>query len=161
TGGSGPIDTGDGGIPNSSNPNLPDQGTPFVRDDTGGSMLDPGLITELKTGGSGCSVRPGYPYEGTMFPAGGIPPFITWPGAFDAAYGKMTYDDPAKVNYEFAIGKGDPGRLQVPQDAWDGVSGRTPRPPAPHASLHVTLTVKNGGTISTCPLTWDIAPGKL
>ena len=101
-GAGGSVDLGDGGIP-SSGGGVVDTTTPFVKDDTGAANLDGPTVTALKMGGSSCSTPVLYPYEGTMFPVGGIAPIIQWKGDADAAYVQMTYGDLAKVSYEFAV----------------------------------------------------------
>ena len=133
----------------------------FVKDDTAKAGLPAGTITLLKRGGASCKTAVSYPYASTLFPAEGLPPTIMWSGSADAAYLKMTYGDAASVLYEAAVGASNPGSFPVPQDGWNGVSVRTPQPPAPAAALHVTLSVLSGGLVSTCALKWYVAPGAL
>jgi hypothetical protein len=147
--------TDDGGMPPVIASNLP----PFVRDDTGGAGLPAATISQLKMGGGTCTTQVVYPYPDTMFPASGLAPIIQWTGATDAAYIKLTYGDPHQVLYEAAMGTSNPGRFPIPQVGWINASIRTPT--QKRTPLQVTLTVKTGATLSTCMLSWYVAPGIL
>jgi hypothetical protein len=128
----------------------------FTRDDTGMSGLPPDQIDMLRNATGQCSLTVMYPYEGTMFAGGLEPPIIMWNSAADAAYAKFTYANSDKVNYEFAAGASNPGQLQIPRDAWNEITRRSPR-----TDLVVTLNVMSGGTVTSCPLHWRVAPGNM
>jgi hypothetical protein len=129
---------------------------PYMQDDTGMSGLDPKVIEELKKGGGACAADIIYPYQGTVFPGGLQPPIIMWPGPAEAAYVHMAYDGSKAVEYEFATGMIDPGRIQIPQAAWNEVTRRTN-----NAKLLVTVNVKAGGAVTTCETWWKIAAGNM
>jgi hypothetical protein len=79
-----------------------------------------------------------------------------WTGMADAAYVRVRYAQTDTVDYQFAKGPSNPGELTMPQDAWDRIVIRSADQP-----LQITLTVKVGGTLSTCETSWEIAPGTL
>lgn len=135
---------------------LPPTSTDYVKDATGESGLDQATIDGLKAGGSGCSIKPIYPYEGTVFPGGLVSPPIMWTGGADAAYVRMQFERVAHLDFQYAAGPSNPGELRVPQQYWNEITRRTQRTP-----LVVTLTVKRGGTVSTCQTRWTIAQGNM
>ncbi|MDH5670515.1 MAG: hypothetical protein OEZ06_00090 [Myxococcales bacterium] len=148
--------TGDSGVPIYTPPTVDMNAGPYVQDDTGGSGLDQGTIDALKAGGGTCATDVVYPYNDTMFPGALAPPIIMWQGGADAAYVRFAYSQSDKVNYEYATGGTSPGELQIPRDAWNEITRRTNNLP-----LVVTLSVMNGGSVSTCELQWRIAPGNM
>jgi hypothetical protein len=162
TGGVGNFGNGDGGVVMPTLPTLPDGGAlpsdptmkMFVADDTTMSGLDQGTVDELKKGGTACTAAPIYPYAGTVFPRGLPAPTVMWTGAADAAYVHMRYANKTIVDYQFAVKGTD--SLQVPRSAWDKIVARSA-----DSGLLVTLTVKTGGTISTCETNWTIAGGTM
>jgi hypothetical protein len=135
---------------------LPPTSTDYVKDATGESGLDRATIDTLRAGGSGCSIKPIYPYEGTVFPGGLVSPPIMWNGGADAVYVRMQYERVTHLDFQFAAGRSNPGELRIPQAYWNEITRRTQRTP-----LLVTLTVKSGGTLSTCQTRWTIAQGNM
>lgn len=155
----GPIGGGVGGLGGTgvTQPPVVDSGAPpFSRDDTGMSGLSQSVIDGLKAGGGSCTQNAIYPYEGTVFPGGLQPPIIMWSGAADAAYVRFAYEGSDIVDYQFASAASNPGRLQIPRDAWNEITRRTNR-----ANLNVTLTVQSSAGLSTCTLHWRIAAGNM
>jgi hypothetical protein len=135
---------------------LPPTSTDFMKDATGESGLDRATIDGLRAGGSSCTLKPIYPYEGTVFPGGLVSPPIMWNGAAEAAYVRLQYERVNNFDYQYAVGPSNPGELRIPQADWDQITRRTQRTP-----LVVTLTVKSGGALSTCQLRWTIAQGNM
>lgn len=129
---------------------------PFVRDDTAASGLDGATLDMLRNASGACAVSVTYPYDGTMFPGGLIPPRIMWDGAADAAYVRFAYEGADNVQYEFAAAVTEPAGLQIPRDAWNEITRRTNNWP-----LHVTLNTLAAGVASSCQLQWKVAPGNM
>ena len=132
------------------------QSAPYSADETGTSGLPADQIDRLKAGGASCSTNIIYPYENTMFPGALPSPPIMWEGPADAAYVHMVYSGLDTVDYQFAAGASDPGELRIPQAAWNEITRRTQNVP-----LLVTLSVDNGGNVSTCRLVLNIAQGNM
>jgi hypothetical protein len=154
------IGAGVGGFSGSGNgggpPVLDPTAEPFTQDDTGASGLPADVIDMLKTGGGSCTINPSFPYEGTMFPGGLQSPLIMWPGAAEASYVRFAYEGVDIVDYQFASGPTENGQIQIPREAWNEITRRTNQ-----GNLNVTLTVKAGGTLSTCTLHWRVAAGNM
>lgn len=131
-------------------------GTRYQQDDTAMAGLDPATLDGLRAGGASCTANLLYPYEGTVFPAGLISPPFMWAGASDAAYVRVGYEASDVVDYQFATGPSSPGELRIPQDKWEQIAAR-----AGTTSLVVKLSVKTGGTISTCERRVRIARGNM
>jgi hypothetical protein len=129
---------------------------PFKQDDTAMGGLDAATLDKLKNGTGACAVKVTFPYEGTVFPGGLIPPTIMWDGAGDAAYVHVAYDSSDKVDYQFASKLKAPVSLQIPRTAWNEITRRTNNLP-----LKVTLKVLASGAVSSCELHWRIAPGNM
>ncbi|MDB4987828.1 MAG: uncharacterized protein JWN04_3006 [Myxococcaceae bacterium] len=170
--GTGPVKGKDGGVPKkdgggSVTPLPKGDGSvgpvkfyaePWAKDATGASGLPQGDIDTLRAGGASCTAKILYPYDKTTFPAGLTPPTIMWDGPTDGSYVKMTYEGlDGLLNYEAAGGASDHGELELDPDDWTQIAGRTQG--ANH--LLVTLSTKSGGAVSTCNLTWTIAPGAM
>ena len=128
---------------------------PYVQDDTAMGGLDQGTVDMLKQGGGACTTTVTFPYEGTLFPGALPSPVIMWGAAADAAYVHMTYDQSTAVDYQYAAAAGA-GELQIPRPAWNEITRRTNNYP-----LKVTLSVLSGGSVSTCELSWKVAPGNM
>ncbi|HKP59707.1 MAG TPA: hypothetical protein VJV78_23450 [Polyangiales bacterium] len=128
----------------------------YVQDDTAMGGLDAATVNQLKTASASCAVKVTYPYEGTAFPGGLMPPIIMWEGAADAAYVRFKYERSDKVDYQFAAKVTNPAQIQIPRVAWNEITRRTNQ-----LTLNVTLNVSSGGTVSTCALHWKIAAGNM
>jgi hypothetical protein len=129
---------------------------PFKQDDTAKGGLDGATVAKLKSGSGPCNVKVSFPYDGTVFPGGLIPPTIMWDGGGDAAYVHVAYDSTDKVDYEFATKLSGPGALQMPRAAWNEITRRTNNLP-----LKINLKVSSGGNVGSCQLQWKIAPGNM
>ncbi|MET0388225.1 MAG: hypothetical protein ABW321_19790 [Polyangiales bacterium] len=130
--------------------------SPFVRDDTAMSGLDPALVNTLKTATAPCTVQVTFPYDETVFPGGLTPPIIMFTGAADSAFLRFAYQGSDRLDYSFATKVSNPAEIQIPRDIWDEITRRTNNLP-----LQVTLNVASGGAASTCTLKWRVAPGNM
>ena len=130
--------------------------TDYIQDLTGQSGLDKPTIDGLKAGGTACSTKVLYPYDGTVFPGGLITPPIMWEGASEAAYVRVTYEQQKNVSVEFAAGPSSPGGVRIPPEQWNEITRRSRG-----NTLLVTLTTKSGAALSTCQLKWKVAQGNM
>ena len=128
----------------------------FTQDDTAMGGLDAASLTMLKSAAAPCAVKVTYPYDGTLFPGGLVPPTIMWEGNASAAYVQVAYEGSDKVNYQFAAKVTNPAELTIPRGAWNEITRRTNNNP-----LVVTLNVLAGGAASSCKLRWRVAPGNM
>ncbi|HEX7479616.1 MAG TPA: dickkopf-related protein [Polyangiales bacterium] len=128
----------------------------FVQDDTGMAGLDAATVDMLRKATGNCTANIVYPYKDTVLPRGLPSPEIMWTGMADAAYVHMHYANQTNVDYQFAMKGTNPGMIQIPQDAWNKIVGRSKTAP-----LIVDVNVKSGGAISSCETNWTIAPGTL
>jgi hypothetical protein len=129
---------------------------PYVQDDTAMGGLDPATVNQLKTATASCAVKVTYPYEGTAFPGGLMPPVIMWDGTADAAYLRFKYERSDRVDYQFAAKVTTPAAIQIPRSAWNEITRRTNQ-----LTLNVTLNVSSGGVVSSCALHWKVAAGNM
>jgi hypothetical protein len=147
-------DTGTGAV---TPPDIIEDGSPFMQDDTRASGLSGGDIDKLKAGGDDCADGTIlYPYDGTVFPVGLLPPAVMFAGANDGAYLKLTYKDVANIKYETAAAGADPGELAIPPEAWTQVLRRTKG-----QTLNAEISVMKGGKVNTCRYSWKVAQGAL
>jgi hypothetical protein len=147
----------DGGGGTKSPVDIIDDGSPFEQDDTAESGLSGGNIDKLKAGGSDCeegSVL--YPYDGTVFPVGLVPPAIMFREPNDGAYLKLSYKSVDNIKYEVAAASTSPGELTIPAEPWSQVLRRTQGQP-----LEAEISMMNGGKASTCRFTWRVAQGAM
>jgi hypothetical protein len=134
-----------------------DDGSPFEQDDTAQSGLSHGDIDKLKAGGDDCaegSIL--YPYDGTVFPVGLVPPSIMFRDGNDGAYLKLTYKDVANIKYETAVASTSPAELDIPPKPWNQVLRRTQGQP-----LEAEISTLKAGKVSTCRYTWRVAQGAM
>jgi hypothetical protein len=159
TPGGGIVTVVDSGVPSTmAPPTLPvdPSAAPFVQDDTAMGGLDAATVDKLRNATASCAVKVMYPYEGTAFPGGLVPPAIMWDGAADAAYVRFKYERSDRVDYQFAAAVSGPGQIQIPRTAWNEITRRTNQ-----LTLNVTLNVSSGGVVSSCAMNWRIAAGNM
>jgi len=154
TGGANPGGPGDSGAGPGSG--FMPTAEPYHEDHTAQAGLDEATLKELKAGGASCTTPIIYPYEGTVFPGGLMPPPLMWKAASKAAYVKVVYDGSDLVQYEFAVAASSPGELRVPIEDWREIARRTQGSP-----LKVKLSVKTDSGVSTCETSWGIAAGNM
>jgi hypothetical protein len=138
-------------------PDIIDDGSSFEQDDTGESGLSSKDIDKLKAGGDDCdegSVL--YPYDGTVFPVGLVPPTIMFAEANDGAYLRLTYKDVDNIKYEVAGRIADKGELVIPAGPWNQLTRRTQG-----QTLNAEISMLKGGTVKSCRYAWKVAQGAL
>lgn len=135
-------------------PPLTPESTDWVKDATKDAGLSDAVLDVLKKGADRCTAKIIYPYEGTVFPVGLLPPTIMWEGDSEAAYLRLAYDRVTTVDYQLAGGATQKGSLTIPADDWNRITRRSQGTP-----LRATLTTKRGSTLSTCKTAWTIAQG--
>jgi hypothetical protein len=98
-------------------------------------------------------LRLSYPYDGTVWPRGLLPPVLQWDGgAGDAVYLKIQ-----SLDYSFEGcfgGAGAASRFAVPDDAWVG-AGEWSRGAGDPATI--TFAVRTGGNIVAATQQWTFA----
>jgi hypothetical protein len=126
--------TTDSGVP-------PGQKTPVTINENPGN-LDPGTQQQLQGGGSsGAQIL--YPYDGTVFPVGLLPPTIQWQqsGGADAVYlhikGKW-------FEYQGFFGSSANLQLTIPANAWKTAGEQSDGAVDPYS---VEITIKSGASI--------------
>jgi hypothetical protein len=138
-------------------PDIIDDGSSFEQDDTAESGLPSKDIEKLKAGGDDCdegSVL--YPYDGTVFPVGLVPPTIMFAEANDGAYLRLTYKDVDNIKYEVAGKVADKGELVIPAGPWNQLTRRTQG-----QTLNAEISMLKGGTVRSCRFAWKVAQGAL
>ena len=132
------------------------QGNVCVIVDNPGNV-DPGTQGMLKGGGK---ADPGfawqYPYDGTVFPRGLLPPTLQFGGgAPDAAYVHVTFSG---MDYQGFYGPSNPGRVSFSPLVWSAITLAATAGDA----VKVDVTKISGGAVSG-PVTesWTIAQGSL
>ena len=148
---------GDGGTGGGSPPKmLTPTSESFEKDATDRGGLPKATIDVLREGGKSCTAKVLYPYDGTVFPAGLVPPTIMWEGKSDGAYLKLAYEALDTLVFETAAGPTEKGELTIDPADWDEIVRRTQG-----TSLLVTLSTKSGNAVSTCNFKWKVAQGAM
>lgn len=106
-----------------------------------------------------------YPYDGTVWPQGMLPPLLMWDGA-DAAANEAVRIELTATNYSYVGYFGRPARLganarfvrhPIPLDAWQAATRS-----AGGGELHLRLVVaRDGEAYGPLEATWQVAGGVL
>src|SRR5581483_10770201 len=101
-----------------------------------------------------------YPYDGTVFPGGLLPPVLQWSAQSGGTpSGVMIHLHSQLFDYKGCFGATSPTNLAIPTDVWNQALGQSNGASDP---LTVELTTITGGKVSG-PITehWTIALGSL
>jgi WD40-like Beta Propeller Repeat len=114
---------------------------------------DSNQLAAFRAAAPGNSLRLAYPYDGTVWPRGLLPPVLQWDGAGgDAIY--LRIQSRGYVFEGCFAGAGAPARFSIPEDAWIG-AGEWSLGAADPTS--VTLAVRTGGSITATSQQWSFA----
>jgi hypothetical protein len=116
--------------------------------------LSPEDTQTLKAGGPADSVRVLYPYDGTVFPRGMLPPTLMWEGQAGANAVYVHIVGP-RFEYHGCLAPTAEGQLLLPEDVWAKAGEKTFGSTEPYK---VQLTVMSNG-VAAGPIesTWTIA----
>jgi hypothetical protein len=154
-----PPPTGSGGVFDASVPYTPPSGdpTPVAVNECPGS-LDAATAQKLTQGGTGTAGTLLYPYDGTVFPVGLLPPLMQWSGQ-SAADGVYLHLKSKFYDYQGCFGANANSQLAIPDAAWATAGTQSLGADDP---LSIDVVTISGGTVSA-PLheTVKFALGKL
>jgi hypothetical protein len=105
--------------------------------------LDPAAAQALQSAAGSSGGRLLYPYEGTVFPIGLLPPTLQWSqsGTADAVYVHMKS---SLYEYKGCFGSNAKFQLPIPQTAWTPAQQQSKGATDP---LNIEITVQSGGTV--------------
>jgi hypothetical protein len=150
--------TGDDGGDDGSAPSVTSSTTPQSIDACStGSAATSAQAQALQKGGSAGSLRFLYPYDGTLFPRGLLPPTIMWDGgSADVLY---VHIKSALFEYKGCVKPTADGQFVLPASVWSAAEAHTQSGADPFA---LELTILKGSTV-TGPVkeTIFIAPATL
>jgi hypothetical protein len=120
--------------------------------------VDAATQQALAQGGSTAGARVLYPYNGTVFPAGLLPPVIQWEQAGSVSAVRLRIQS-TYFDYTGCFGANASNRLSIPESVWSTAAAQSQGGGDPFT---VELTTMSGGTVMG-PLTqtWTIAQGNL
>jgi hypothetical protein len=151
------LDSGGG----SSSGQIPKADAGVVVDDCSGSSLGAATVAKLEAGGTvDAAMKWLYPYDGTVFPGGILPPVLQWTaqsgGTPDGVYLHMKSQ---LFEYKGCFGKTSATQLPIPANRWNQALSQSN---GGADVLTVELTTIAGGKVSG-PITerWTIALGSL
>lgn len=105
--------------------------------------LDPAAVQALMKGGAASGVRWLYPYDGTVFPRGLMPPLLMWDGpASDAVY---VHIHSSLFDYKGCFKPTGPNQLQLADSVWAQATDRTGGASDP---FQIELTTSSGGAVA-------------
>jgi hypothetical protein len=137
-----------------------DPGTgPLSLDECPGD-LDDATVSALTGGGPvDPAMRWLYPYNGTMFPNGILPPVLQWDPQAGGTDGFLLVIRSAEFDYRGCFGPADPARLPLPTHVWESAYSKSQ---GPSDVVTVELTTIHSGVVSG-PIvqTWTFALGSL
>jgi hypothetical protein len=119
--------------------------------------LSPAVQGQLGGTGTDAAFKLVYPYDGTVFARGLLPPTLQWNGTGSATAARVRIQGPG-IDYTGYFGASNPGRARIDPRAWDAIT----MAPGPRDTLRVQVTKIAGGQVSG-PVTqsWKVAPGNL
>jgi hypothetical protein len=157
---SGGLGLGDSGGSSSGQLAKSDAGVIFD-DCTGTKLLSAATVSQLEAGGAvDSSMNWLYPYDGTVFPGGILPPVLQWsPQSGGAPDGVYLHMKSQLFEYKGCFGKTSPTQLPIPAKDWNAALSQSN---GGADQLSVSLTTITGGKVSG-PITehWTIALGSL
>ncbi len=110
---------------------------------TSASGLDSAAVQALMKGGAATGVRLLYPYDGTVFPRGLMPPVLMWDGpAADAVY---VHIHSSLFDYKGCLKPTGPNQLQLTDSVWQQATDRTGGATDP---FQVELTTSSAGSVA-------------
>jgi hypothetical protein len=140
---------------------MPKSDAGIVVDDCTGSSLGAATVSKLEQGGTvDSSMKWLYPYDGTVFPGGILPPVLQWsPQSGGPPDGVYLHMKSQLFEYKGCFGKTNPAQLPIPANRWNQALSQSN---GGADLLTVELTTVTGGTVSG-PITerWTIAIGSL
>jgi hypothetical protein len=145
------------------NPNIDGGGLPpgpVSIDDCASSTLSPAAVSALEAGGPvDAAMKWLYPYDGTVFAGGILPPVLQWApqtGGADAVYVHMKSQS---FEYKGCFGPANPAQLAVPASAWTAAFAKSQGAQDP---LAVELTTMAQSKVSgPIKQSWVFALGTL
>ncbi len=150
--------SGSGSGDSGSGPAATSGGTPQTIDEcSAGAAVTSAQLQSLQQGGSPGALRFLYPYDGTLFPRGLLPPTLMWDhGSADLIY---VHIKSALFEYKGCLAPTADGQFDLPADVWAAAEAHTKGGNDPFA---VELTLLKG-TAATGPIkeTIFIAPATL
>ncbi len=132
-----------------------------VDDCPGTSGLSASVVSSLESGGTvDSSMKWLYPYDGTVFPGGLLPPVLQWSAQSGGTpSGVYVHLKSSLFEYKGCFGATNPTQLPIPAMVWSEALGQSNGSNDP---LTVQVTTVSGGRVSG-PITehWTIALGSL
>ena len=126
-----------------SGPGTSTGGTPQAIDACSpGATVTSAQIQSLQQGGSPGSLRFLYPYDGTLFPRGLLPPTLMWDGSADSIYVHITS---ALFDYKGCVAPTADGQFELPAAVWSAAESHTKGGNDPFT---VALTLLKGSTVT-------------
>jgi hypothetical protein len=125
---------------------------PIVIDQCGAGnasgLADADLKTLMAGAGMASGMRYLYPYDGTVFPRGLIPPLLMWEGS-DAAVAVYVHIKSSLFDYKGCLKPTAAGQLQLPEDVWRMAEAQTQGSSDPFT---IELSALDGG-VAKGPIT--------
>jgi hypothetical protein len=149
------------GSSGASSSGAPKSDAGLLVDECTGSSIGATMVASLEKGGTPDSAMKWlYPYDGTVFPGGILPPVLQWAPQSGGADGIYLHMKSQLFEYKGCFGKQTPGeQLAIPASAWSKALNQSN---GGADLLTVELTTIAGGKVSG-PITerWTIALGSL